>query len=69
MEKKIKKWIEEELNNVKYRNYDVNLAKTRCYGVIMFAINELFDEYNEDLAKWWDDEILPIFMKLERGQM
>ena len=25
-----------------------------------------FDDYNEELAKWWDDEILPKFKELER---
>jgi len=77
MEKTVKAYIENEYKNVKklidsnsplakkYGKGTVNLSKTRCYGVIMFALNELFDDYNEELAKWWDDEMLPKFRELE----
>ena len=80
MEKTVKAYIENEYKNVKklidsnsplakkYGKSTVNLSKTRCYGVIMFAINELFDDYNEELAKWWDDEMLPKFRELEKGE-
>lgn len=50
-----------------YRHCGGNLEKAidRCYGVIMFAINNCFETYNESLAKWWDDEMLPIFKTLK----
>lgn len=78
MKKTVKAYIENEYKNAerlintesplakKYGKGTVNLSKTRCYGIIMFAINELFDDYNEELAKWWDDEMLPKFRELER---
>ena len=69
MEEKVKEWIEQEYNNTKNWG-DENSARhaiDRCYGVIMFAINSCFDKYNEELGKWWSDEMLPKFQFLEIG--
>ena len=67
MENKVKEWIKKEYDFVKDCNkYSVEKATDRCYGVLMFAINSLFDEYNEELGQWWDDEMLPKFRELER---
>ena len=67
MEDKVKEWIEYEYNSTKKWGDDCSVrhAIDRCYGVIMFAINSCFDKYNEELAKWWDNEMLPKFKKLE----
>ena len=63
----IKGWIYDEYNEVcKGRNYNIKSAIDRCYGVIMFGCNVLFKDYNEELAKWWDDEMLPKFRELEK---
>lgn len=76
MKEKIKTWIEAEYNVVKnnafvsttfsthVKNELINSAIERCYGIIMFAINNLFDEYNEELGNWWSNEILPKFEEL-----
>lgn len=71
MENKVKTWIEYEYKCVKTsmstnHPYSVVNAIHRCYGVLMFSINNLFDDYNEELAKWWDDEMLPKFRELGR---
>lgn len=67
MENKIKNWIERELNFAIYNEtVDCNATFTKCYGVIMFAINEMFDEYNENLVAWWDNEIYPKFKALQK---
>ena len=59
MVEKVKKYVESELANIK-RGYDPNLALTRSYGALMFVLS---DEWNEDLAKWWDNYAHPRFRK------
>lgn len=78
MEDKVKSYIEHEYKIVerlidgktplakRYGKETVRLSKTRCYGVIMFTIDNLFENYNEELGKWWDNEMLPKFIELER---
>lgn len=67
MEDKVKAWIEMEYKDqLRYGdNCSASHAVDRCYGVIMFAINNLFTDFNKELAKWWDDEMLPKFRDLE----
>ena len=36
-------------------------ARQRAFGVVFFASNNLFSKYNEELADWWDKDILPMF--------
>jgi len=77
MEDKVKAWIEAEYSSVKHvlesassisfytKNEFIHDSIERTYGVMMFAINNLFDDYNEKLAKWWGEEMLPKFRDLE----
>lgn len=67
MEDKVKAWIKNEYKNqLRWGdNCSASRAVDRCYGVIMFAINNLFTEFNEELSKWWEDEMLPKFRDLE----
>ena len=70
MKEKVKKWIEREYKQVKNwgaDKYSIQCATHRSFGVLMFAINELFDDYNEELSKWWEDEMLPKFRELENN--
>jgi hypothetical protein len=53
---------------IKYRNIAIENAIHRCYGIIMFAINNCFEDYNDELAKWWDDEMLHKFKALKRRE-
>lgn len=64
MEVKIMTYCYDEYHN--YLLYGGNLEKVidRCYGAVMFAINNCFDNYNETVAKWWEDEMLPKFKAL-----
>lgn len=67
MENKVKEWIIREYENTKKYgdNISARHAIDRCYGIIMFAINSLFEDYNDELGKWWDDQMLPKFRALE----
>lgn len=65
MEKKIKAYCEKEYENVLKWGYNPHEAMTRAYGAIMFVIN--YHDYDEDLAKWWEDVMLPKFRELEMG--
>lgn len=64
MEEKVKNWIKIEYEYA-VKHGHVSKAIDRCYGVMMFATNELFDGFNENLAQWWDSEMLPMFRKAE----
>ena len=66
MERKLKNFCRQEYSNCKNWGGDVEKAIDRCYGAMMFAINNCFDDFNEDLGKWWDDEMLPKFRELEK---
>ena len=67
MENKVKEWIVREYENTKKYGDNISAihAIDRCYGIIMFAINSLFEDYNDELGKWWDDQMLPKFRALE----
>ena len=65
MEEKIKNWIEREYRDVRFHGGNVSMAIDRCYGILMFAINELFEDYNEELGRWWDREMLPKFRAID----
>lgn len=44
----------------------ISNALTRCYGVVQFASNELFDSYNTELVDWWDCKMKPRFNELRK---
>lgn len=35
-----------------------------AYGAVQFTCNYLFDEYNKELADWWDNEMVDNFTRL-----
>ena len=61
---KLKEYCEHELKMVNRFGHDPHEAVTRCYGAMMFIIN--MDNFDDELEKWWDDEMLPKFRELER---
>ena len=67
LEDTIKEFVSERL--ISARNSDSkDIIKNlwgQAYGVIQFSCNELFDEYNEDLAKWYEENIWKQFRELE----
>ena len=68
MTEKTKKWINYELENVTKRGWPTEPAKHRCYGIVMFVINELIgydSPEGQELAKWWDDDMVMKFRELE----
>ena len=65
MERALKNFCKEQLSGCKNHGGNVEKAIDRCYGAMMFCINNCFDDYNEELGKWWDDEMLPKFRKLQ----
>ena len=66
MERKLKNFCRQEYSNCKNWGGDVEKATDRCFGAVMFCINNCFDDFNEELGKWWDEEMLPKFRELER---
>ena len=66
MKNKIKSFCMSECDLVYYHGGNLEKAIDRCYGAVMFCINNCFNDYNEELAKWWDDEMLPRLRELER---
>ena len=60
---KLKEYCKHELWAVDHFGYDPHAAVTRCYGAVMFVIN--MDDFDDELGKWWDDEMLPKFRELE----
>ncbi len=67
MESKIKAWVEYEYEYVKKYgdNCEVRRSIDRCYGAVMFCINNCFPSFNEELGNWWNNEMLPKFQILE----
>ena len=66
LEIKVKNFVFKELNDafdLTEKDY-VLYARNRAFGVVFFACNELFDIYNEELANWWEEEILPQFNRI-----
>lgn len=66
MNVKLKRYCMTEYYTIYYHGGSIEKAIDRCYGAVMFCINNCFDDYNEELGKWWDDEMLPKFRELER---
>lgn len=79
MENKVKNWIKAEYSSVKHvlesvpsmspytKNEFIHDSIERTYGVMIFAVNNLFDDYNEELGKWWKNEMLPKFEELKKS--
>ena len=65
MENKVKAWIEKEYRWTKKHgdNCTARHSIDRCFGVVMFALNEL--NCPNTLGNWWDNEMLPKFRELE----
>ncbi len=56
MKQKLKDFCEHELMIYHRFGGDKKAMIDRCYGAMMFCIN---DSYDSDIANWWDDEMLP----------
>lgn len=65
MEEKLKAYCEKEYKQCWQWNGNVEKAIDRCYGAVMFCINNCFPSFNEELGDWWDDEMLLKFRKLQ----
>ena len=65
---KVKNFVLHELEEAKKNPFsNVLVIRSIAFGAVFFATNDLFDTYNDDLADWWDKEILPQFNKMIRG--
>lgn len=63
---KVKKYCENEVNDVLVYGSHPQLALERCYGSIMFVTNYLLDyDSNEAqaLCSWWSDYMRPRLIK------
>lgn len=63
---KTKIWCEKEAKDVVKYTQSASLARTRCYGIVMFVTNLLgYDSpASAELEKWWDDEMHKEFRRL-----
>ncbi len=60
IEKKVKRFVLGEYKSaVKYAETTSDVYKNRAiaYGALQFSINNLFPCYNDDLGKWWDEQL------------
>ena len=64
LKKEIKQYCEYEYSRLLY-NSNIEKAIDRCYGAVMFVLN-FTERYDDSIAKWWDDEMLPKFRELQR---
>lgn len=66
IERKIKKFVNEMIEDaVAAKNRDAVRGRINmAYGAILFAANNLFPCYNNDLAHWWENEARPIFYRI-----
>lgn len=67
LENKIKSFVSRTLEDAKKKEEYALSGRNQAYGVVFFACNDLFDVYNQDLADWWDKEMLPQFNEIIRG--
>ena len=63
MEKGLKRFCESKIEFATKHGGDIEKAIDRCYGAVMFFINYCTDEWDEEIAKWWDEEMLPKMRK------
>ena len=65
MQEKIKNLIENEYHDCIKFHSNPSAAFTHAYDIFMFGLTELLsnDEIDE-IVKWWDDGMLPKFLKL-----
>lgn len=67
LEKDVKKFVSKCLIRAK-KVSDREILKSiwgQAFGVIQFSCDELFKEYNEDLAEWYEENIWKEFRELE----
>jgi len=41
----------------------------RSFGALQFVLNNLGEPYDEDLAKWWENDMLQRFRELKKSVM
>lgn len=66
IERKVKRFANEMIEDAvtaKNQN-EVRGHIYMTYSVVLFAANELFPCYNNNLAQWWENEALPIFYRI-----
>jgi len=63
---KVRDYVLNELRFAMDNPKDALGSRQRAYGVVFFASNNLFENYNEELANWWDKDILPMFNTIIR---
>ena len=65
MERALKNFCKEQYSSCKNYGGDIEKAIDRCYGALLFCINNCFPSYHSELGNWWDDEMLPKFRELQ----
>ena len=64
MENQTKIFVKEQLRDAKNNSENAARFQFIAFGALLFSANHLFPCYNQKLADWWTDEILPQFREL-----
>lgn len=63
---KVKEFVLDELRQAMDYPNDALNSRGIAFGAVFFATNNLYTEYNKELADWWDNDILPLFNTIIR---
>ena len=58
---KVKDFVLEELRQAMDYPNDALTNRNIAFGAVFFSTNNLYAEYNKELADWWENDILPLF--------
>ncbi len=63
IEEKLKGFVLDLLKEAHAEKTKEDAVKIRgiAFGAVLFAVNNLFPDYNEELADWWDKEVHSLF--------
>ena len=64
IENQTKVFVKEQLRDAKNNSKNADRFQFIAFGALQFSVNHLFPCYNEKLANWWTDEILPQFREI-----
>lgn len=58
---KVKTCVLSYVDMAKRNPEDARNLRAIAFGALNFAINNLYPEYNQELADWWDNEVYDQF--------
>ena len=63
IEERLKNFVLDQLKEAYTAETKEDALKIRgiAFGALLFTVNNLFPDYNEELANWWNEEVHPLF--------